>query len=193
VPAPLLPMLTHRIKHMSGVKFTMLKEEHFEVRKAFLGTDDFDRLVVGHSFDFRGQSECIIKLGRRHRVYWLTISEVALDLYRLYEDADRAAKLSLRNMLTGGAFHLLVGFCGFRPRWESVPGEASHRRRRGARGIGRFGGHPRLSGHRWGPLVPPRRFGHRRVRAELGKRLDVGEDSEDSGGVGPGRIDPRLH
>src|SRR4051794_10621647 len=33
-------------KHTSVVKFTMLKEEHFEVSKTFFGTDDFDRVVV---------------------------------------------------------------------------------------------------------------------------------------------------
>jgi hypothetical protein len=103
-------------RHTSGIKFTMLKEEHFEVSRAFFGTDDFDRLVVGHAFDFGEQGESAVELGRHHRINWLTIPEVVLDFYQWYEKADKPVKVSLRNMLTGDIFHLLVGFCGFCPR-----------------------------------------------------------------------------
>ena len=99
----------------SGVKFTMLKEEHFETIKDFFGSVDFDRLLVVHAFDFGDRKQEAIDRARQHRIYWLTLPELARDLFQWYEGADRRKRIAMRNVITGDLFHLLVGYCGFRP------------------------------------------------------------------------------
>ena len=91
-----------------GVKFSMLRQEHFDRAIALFGTDDFDRLFVVHAMD----SVVLADLGQTladRRIYWITVPEVVQDLVKWYRDHRRPA--ALRNTLVGDLFHLLVGFC----------------------------------------------------------------------------------
>jgi len=99
----------------TNVKFTMLKAEHFEVASRFFGTPNFDRLFIVHALDPKTRAEVCPVLAQRHRMHWMTIPEMVSDLFRWYEGADKPARISLRNTLTGDTFHLLVGFCHFGP------------------------------------------------------------------------------
>ena len=91
-----------------GVKFSMLRQEHFDRAMALFGTDDFDRLFVVHAMD----SVVLADLGpilAERRIHWLTVPEVVADLVTWYRDHRRPA--ALRNTRVGDLFHLLVGFC----------------------------------------------------------------------------------
>ena len=91
-----------------GVKFSMLRQEHFDRAIALFGTEDFDRLFVVHAMD----SVVLANLGAalaERRIYWLTVPEVVQDLVKWYRDHRRPA--ALRHTLVGDLFHLLVGFC----------------------------------------------------------------------------------
>ncbi len=92
-----------------GVKFSMLREEHFDRASTFFGTHDFDRLFVVHAIDVAVITGLATQLAAR-RIYWLTIPDVVRDLVSWYRTHDRPA--ALRNTLVGDMFHLLVGFCG---------------------------------------------------------------------------------
>jgi hypothetical protein len=93
-----------------GVKFSMLRQEHFDRATAFFGTEDFDRIFVVHAMD--GQVLTDLGLGlQERRIYWLTVPEVLSDLIAWYRVHRRPA--GLRNTLIGDLFHLLVGFCQF--------------------------------------------------------------------------------
>jgi hypothetical protein len=92
-----------------GVKFSMLREEHYERAAALFGTDDFDRLFVVHAV----APGVLADLGpvlARHKIHWVTIPDVVGDLLRWYRAHGRPA--ALRNTLVGDLLHLLVGFCG---------------------------------------------------------------------------------
>jgi hypothetical protein len=91
-----------------GVKFSMLRQEHFDRATALFGTDDFDRLFVVHAMDSVVLADLGPTLSER-RIYWLTVPEVVDDLVKWYRDHRRPA--ALRNTLVGDLFHLLVGFC----------------------------------------------------------------------------------
>jgi hypothetical protein len=91
-----------------GVKFSMLRQEHFDRAMALFGTDDFDRLFVVHAMDSVVLADLGPALAER-RIYWLTVPEVVRDLVKWYRDHRRPA--ALRNTLVGDLFHLLVGFC----------------------------------------------------------------------------------
>jgi hypothetical protein len=90
-----------------GVKFSMLREEHFEVARQNFGTDDFDRLFVVHALhpDLRPEIEQQMS---PIRVQWVTVPELLSDLSTWYARHPRPA--ALRNSLVGDLLHLLLGF-----------------------------------------------------------------------------------
>ena len=93
-----------------GVKFTMLRQEHYEKAAEFFGTDDFDRLFVVHAIDPAVRAELAQTLADR-RIRWVTIVEVVEDLQGWYRAHPR--KAGLCHTLVGDLWHLLVGFCNF--------------------------------------------------------------------------------
>lgn len=94
-------------------KFSMLRQEHFEKAADFFGTDDFDRLFVVHAINMEVLDDCRPFLAER-RIYFLDIREIVSDLLDWYSSHERPS--GLRHTLTGDIWHLLVGFCGCRPR-----------------------------------------------------------------------------
>jgi len=92
-----------------GVKFIMLREEHFDVATKLFGADDFDRLFVVHALDSVVRRQFSERL-RTVRVHWMTVTELVQDLACWYRAHPRAT--GLRNSLTGDIIHLLWGFCG---------------------------------------------------------------------------------
>ena len=97
-----------------GVKFTMLREEHFAEAKRYFDSDDFDRLFVVHAMarELIGENAARLK---EHRIYLVTIRELVADLYSWYRDPN-LRKAGLRHTLVGDLWHLLVGFCKCEPR-----------------------------------------------------------------------------
>lgn len=91
-----------------GVKFSMLRQEHYEKAASFFGGEDCDRLFVVHAIDGVILAESSRFLAER-RIFWLTIPDVVADLIAWYRRHQRPA--ALRNTLTGDLLHLLVGFC----------------------------------------------------------------------------------
>ncbi len=94
-----------------GVKFTMLRQEHFEVAAKLFGSEDFDRLFVVHALDPSVRPQ-IAEHMRTIRVYWVTAGELVRDLESWYRAHPRTS--GLRNSLVGDLIHLLWGFCEFR-------------------------------------------------------------------------------
>jgi hypothetical protein len=94
-------------------KFTMLRQEHYEKAVEFFGTRDFDRLFVVHALEPQVRQEACTRLASEKRVHWLTVREVVSDLYRWYQ--RHTSKATLRNSLMGDLWHLLIGYCAFRP------------------------------------------------------------------------------
>jgi hypothetical protein len=92
-----------------GVKFTMLRQEHYRKAEQLFGTDDFDRLFVVHALDPSIRQALTPELSSR-RIFWLTVPELVQDLVAWYRAHPRPA--ALRNTLVGDLLHLLVGFCG---------------------------------------------------------------------------------
>ena len=92
-----------------GVKFSMLREEHFDRAVSLFGNDDFDRLFVVHAIDPSVLAELAPALSLRH-IYWTTVPQIVLDLLQWYRSHQQ--QTTLRNTLVGDLFHLLVGFCG---------------------------------------------------------------------------------
>jgi hypothetical protein len=99
-----------------GVKFAMLRQEHFELAAKLFGTEDFDHLFVVHAFD-PSLRPLIRERMRSVRVYWMTARELVRDLENWYRSHPRAS--GLRNSLVGDLLHLLLGFCELRlpDRW----------------------------------------------------------------------------
>lgn len=91
------------------VKFTMLREAHFEVAQDLFGCDDFDRLFVVHAIDAATLADLRETLAA-HRIHWLTIPALVADLRIWYADYRRPS--GLRHQLVGDLWHLLVGYCG---------------------------------------------------------------------------------
>jgi hypothetical protein len=96
-------------KGVKGVKFTMLREQHYERASALFGTDDFDRLFVVHALDPATRAELCPALAARWRIYWVTLPEIVADLVGWYRRHSRPA--TLRHTLVGDLLHLLLGFC----------------------------------------------------------------------------------
>ena len=95
-----------------GVKFVMLREEHFERARSYFGTDDFDRLFIVHALDPQVRPELSSWLSER-RVFWVTLPELLEDVYEWYQAHERRA--ALRRTLTGDLLHILFGLGGFHP------------------------------------------------------------------------------
>ena len=95
-----------------GVKFQMLRQQHYEGASRLFKTLEFDRLFVVHALDPAVRAELAPQLAAK-RIYWLTVSELVDDLLGWYREQRRPTVL--RNTLAGDMFHLLVGFCGYRP------------------------------------------------------------------------------
>jgi hypothetical protein len=93
-----------------NVKFSMLRQQHFEQAQALLG-EDFDRLFVVHALA-TGVREETRSFFAAHRIYWITIKDVVSDLLVWYPTVER--KAGLRNTLVGDLLHLLVGYCGIK-------------------------------------------------------------------------------
>lgn len=96
-----------------GVKFTMLREQHFRRAEALFGTADFDRLFVVHAIDPSVLANLQPKLSAA-RIHWLPVRELIADLVAWYDRHTRRAEL--RSELIGDVLHLLVAYCGFHPR-----------------------------------------------------------------------------
>ena len=92
-----------------GVKFSMLREEHFDRAVSLFGDGDFDRLFVVHAIDPRVLAEVAPTLSQR-RICWMTVPQIVGDLLHWYRSHEH--QTTLRNTLVGDLFHLLVGFCG---------------------------------------------------------------------------------
>jgi hypothetical protein len=96
---------------LKGVKFTMLRQEHFDTAARYFGTDDFDRVFVVHALDLQSRQELCPALAQE-RNHWLTVKEVVQDLLVWYTGHSRPA--TLRHTLVGDLWHLLVGYRGLR-------------------------------------------------------------------------------
>lgn len=95
-----------------GVKFTMLREQHYERAAAYFGTTEFDRVFVVHALDPLVRAELEPFLVER-RIFWLTVPEVVADIYTWYQTHPRRA--ALRRSATGDLLHMLFGLCRFGP------------------------------------------------------------------------------
>ena len=95
-----------------GVKFVMLRQQHFDRATTYLGTNDFDRLFVVHALDPQARADLAPILADR-RIFWLTIPELIDDVYAWYQSHERRA--ALRRTLTGDLLHLLFGLGGLVP------------------------------------------------------------------------------
>jgi hypothetical protein len=104
--APFIPRGT------KGVKFTMLRQEHFEKASEYFDSPDFDRLFVVHAVD-----PCVANTHAsvltRQRIHILSVNDLVADLHVWYVQHPR--KSGLRHTLVGDLWHLLVGFCGCSP------------------------------------------------------------------------------
>lgn len=92
------------------VKFSMLREAHFEIATNLFGTKEFDRIFVVHAIDPLVLKDLESTLTARE-IYWLTIGDIVRDLRDWYRTYPRPA--GLRHSLVGDIWHLLVGYCGF--------------------------------------------------------------------------------
>lgn len=92
-----------------GVRFSLLREEHYNRAVALFGTGDFDRLFVVHAITPAVLAELSSFLSDQ-RIYWTTVPGIVCDLLTWYRGHEH--QTTLRNTLVGDLFHLLVGFCG---------------------------------------------------------------------------------
>jgi hypothetical protein len=99
-------------KGTKEVKFTMLREEHYEKATSFFGTNQFDRLLALHAISADAKLDLAAAMAER-RIHVVTIKEIAAELLEWYRLHPR--KAALRHTLTGDIWHLLVGFCGYKP------------------------------------------------------------------------------
>lgn len=101
-----------------GVKFTMLRQQHYEKAfKIFGDSSDFDRIFIVHAIDktlFQDYEDLL----RSQRITVMTIREIVADLYAWYETYER--KAGLRHTLVGDLWHLLMGFCRYGPHPDEV-------------------------------------------------------------------------
>lgn len=96
-------------KGVKGVKFNMLRQQHYEKATTLFSTNDFDRLFVVHALDPQVRADIAPTLAERWRIHWVTIRELVADLLPWYKLHPRPA--GLRHSLIGDLLHLLVGFC----------------------------------------------------------------------------------
>jgi hypothetical protein len=91
------------------VKFSMLRQAHYDVAARLFGSEEFDRLFVVHAIEQSLLEELQPFLSERG-IYWLTIREVIRDLRDWYRTHPRPS--GLRHSLVGDIWHLLFGYCG---------------------------------------------------------------------------------
>lgn len=91
------------------VKFSMLRQQHYEVATRLFESEDFDRVFVVHALDPIVIDDTQLFFADR-RIYWLTIRDVVQDLLDWYRLHLRPA--GLRHSLMGDILHLLFGYCG---------------------------------------------------------------------------------
>lgn len=91
-----------------GVKFSMLRQEHYEKAQSIFGDENFDRLFVVHAIDPLILDTYGPILAAR-RIQWLTVPAMVGDIVAWYRGHPRPA--ALRTTLVGDLLHLLVGFC----------------------------------------------------------------------------------
>lgn len=91
------------------VKFSMLRQQHFDKAADLFGTRDFDRLFVVHAID-KDVLAAVSPTLHSHRIHWVTIRELVADLLAWYRTHPRPS--GLRFSLIGDLLHLLVGYCG---------------------------------------------------------------------------------
>jgi hypothetical protein len=91
------------------IKFSMLRQAHFDVACQMFGTDDFDRIFVVHAVD-PSVLQRLEPMMTCRRVHWLTIRDIVLDLQTWYRGHPRPA--GLRYSFVGDMWHLLFGYCG---------------------------------------------------------------------------------
>ena len=91
------------------VKFSMLREQHFQKATDLFGSPDFDRLFVVHAIGPVTLSSIGSTLLEK-RIHWITIGDVVRDLLDWYKLHPKPT--SLRNSLMGDLWHLLFGYCG---------------------------------------------------------------------------------
>ncbi|MDQ4043841.1 MAG: hypothetical protein M3173_00115 [Chloroflexota bacterium] len=104
----------------TGVKFTMLRQQHFEAAVNYFGATDFDRVFVVHALDPVVRADLTPLLAQR-RIFWLTVPELVRDLLDWYSRHPRPS--GLRYSAIGDVIHLLVGYCGLRlPSGEPAAG-----------------------------------------------------------------------
>lgn|GEM_PF-1914674 len=101
------------------VRFSMLREEHFDRALALFGTHDFDRLFVVHAIDAATVADLDTVLNT-WRVQWVTIPEVVRDLIAWYRLHDRPS--GLRHTLVGDLLHLARGILWTRSDGRAYPG-----------------------------------------------------------------------
>src|SRR5215216_8006809 len=65
------------------VKFSMLRQEHYERAVTLFGNDDFDRLFVVHAIAPEVWADLGPTLSHR-RIHWITVPEVVADLLQWY-------------------------------------------------------------------------------------------------------------
>lgn len=91
------------------IKFSMLREAHYEIACALFGSNDFDRLFIVHAID-KSMLQSVTPILLSHRIHWLTIRDVVPDLEHWYKSHPRPA--GLRHSPVGDLLHLLFGYCG---------------------------------------------------------------------------------
>jgi len=109
---------SHFIPVGKEAHFSMLRQQHYETAAALFGTTEFHRLFIVHALDEQVRHEICPGLAQDKRIHWLTVREVATDLLTWYEHLNHRAPL--RHTFMGDLWHLLVGYCGFKP--GAIPG-----------------------------------------------------------------------
>jgi hypothetical protein len=102
----------HYARKGASIKFSMLRQEHFEAGAEIFGTEDFARIFVVHNLN-PAVCGAALEAMRAHRIYWVTARDLVNDLATWYPDCSN--KPALRHSLAGDLLHLLVGYCGLRP------------------------------------------------------------------------------
>jgi hypothetical protein len=75
-----------------SVKFSMLRQAHYDEASKLFGTGEFDRIFVVHAVDSLIPEELRPRLST-HRIFLLTIAEVARDLREWYRNHPRPSGL----------------------------------------------------------------------------------------------------
>ena len=111
------------IEQGKKANFSMLRQEHYETATAIFGTTEFHRIFIVHALDEQVRQGICPRLAKEKRIHWVTVQEVVTDLIEWYEGLG--SRSALRHTLMGDLWHLLIGYCGLRPR--STQSQVAHR------------------------------------------------------------------